>query len=813
MCPSWSITRRGDGGLGQENERWGGGCRGRSTHRIFSFTKFGVCVRLIALALVGQLIVIAGPAKPPPPVTGGSAWPTPCTGSEVPLVDLQTRITAASEGDVLCLAAGTVNATAKIGDWGTKAITLRGAGNMPSTCPDASGAIFTGACGSAGQTIIYHDTTDAAIGGTGNAVNSNVVENIKFLFDASSELSGYGSITVNAGDLTSKPAIIRYNDFVVTGLCDARLILISNKGGVVSRNRFDVEVLEACGWGNTNAVPIISSVGSDDTWWNSASTFGSADTTGEANLYVEQNLFIGTNVTSDRTGNSRTAWRFNEMRSASLGGHGYDSNARGIRAFETYNNHFVCDPSFQMNIGVWISDRGGTGFTHSNTFDAYNTSTCDYTGDGTAYAYAFTINRAFQASSVGAWPGVYPDTYPISHQLGWGWISGSNQTVGDSTTQNLPGGSGFAQALEPIWVFNNTNNVTAGLEFIGQAAQEQYLLTYNGTRKASGTTVTASSYMNVGQDVVVACTDLIGGSALTIADGANTFTALTGGTNGSLRLSAWRMRVTTGGQMRTVTVTSDSSASAISCVMGVMRGVEASGFDKNPAVLSDSTSPYDGPLSTVLAQANEVVIGYFGLQGPAVYSSVTATTTDAVSAASPDAVGISAPANSAQFGIIGTTGGAANTNTTTALTYRVVTATTSVAPRLTNTTADRTGVAGTVTFKITNGAAMTMLVTDFMQQGREIQSQTNAASCVASGACTLGIGSGTFAQLPTSCTPVSGSGTSAAAGVGFWVTDRGGDWNTLGGGANDGALYRCTSTNTWTLFYTPKTYPHALAAP
>ncbi len=57
--------------------------------------------------------------------------------------------------------------------------------------------------------------------------------------------------------------------------------------------------------------------------------------------------------------------------------------------------------------------------------------------------------------------------------------------------------------------------------------------------------------------------------------------------------------------------------------------------------------------------------------------------------------------------------------------------------------------------------------------------------CVGAGACTTGVGSGT--SLPTTCT----------TGVGFWRTDL-------------QKLYKCTSTNTFTLLYTPYTYPHPL---
>jgi hypothetical protein len=63
---------------------------------------------------------------------------------------------------------------------------------------------------------------------------------------------------------------------------------------------------------------------------------------------------------------------------------------------------------------------------------------------------------------------------------------------------------------------------------------------------------------------------------------------------------------------------------------------------------------------------------------------------------------------------------------------------------------------------------------------------------------TSGTGYGTLALRPTTCTPA----------VGYWATDQG-TWNT-GGAGGQGELFVCTSTNTWTLKYTPYTYPHPL---
>ena len=62
-----------------------------------------------------------------------------------------------------------------------------------------------------------------------------------------------------------------------------------------------------------------------------------------------------------------------------------------------------------------------------------------------------------------------------------------------------------------------------------------------------------------------------------------------------------------------------------------------------------------------------------------------------------------------------------------------------------------------------------------------------------------GVGHGTLANRPTSCT----------TGVAYWASDQG-SWNTSGNGFGQGVLYKCTSTNTWTTYYTPYTYPHPL---
>jgi hypothetical protein len=69
-----------------------------------------------------------------------------------------------------------------------------------------------------------------------------------------------------------------------------------------------------------------------------------------------------------------------------------------------------------------------------------------------------------------------------------------------------------------------------------------------------------------------------------------------------------------------------------------------------------------------------------------------------------------------------------------------------------------------------------------------------------SGGYSCGVGFGTLADRPTSCT----------TGVGYFATDQG-NWNQSGSGGQ-GQLFECASTNTWTLAYTPYIYPHPLVS-
>jgi hypothetical protein len=82
---------------------------------------------------------------------------------------------------------------------------------------------------------------------------------------------------------------------------------------------------------------------------------------------------------------------------------------------------------------------------------------------------------------------------------------------------------------------------------------------------------------------------------------------------------------------------------------------------------------------------------------------------------------------------------------------------------------------------------------------------------------TTGMGFGTFVNRPTTCTPTPEAADAGNGGVGYWATDQG-SWKSavpsqgVWTAGQQGVLYTCSATNTWSVHYTPYTYPHPLAS-
>jgi hypothetical protein len=689
---------------------------------------------------------------------------------------VQATVNAAADGAVICLTAGTVNYDTGVA-FGTKGVEIRGAGTFGSPW------------GSAGQTVIHLRNSAIAFSGFESTGHSTTISNIKFTYGVGSALTNYGIITWNrqGGVGGLKHWLIHHNDFEISGREDSPKSLVTGAlGGVIFRNKFMNQPFPP-NYVTTNLNVVMQGITDDGSLWDSPSTMGSADTSGANNLYVETNYFNGFAVALDQNTSSRVVWRFNEMHNSSTADHGYDSSAFGERHGEFYNNNFICDTIIRQS--GWISKRGGTGMIFNNTFAPFDRNLCGYP-DGRGPAIRLSQFKFLQCESNGGWPGLYPDSYPLAHQLGWGWINASNISVGGATKQAMPGGAGFRQALEPMYIFNNLDNGTDALVYRASGyVSDCRAMAYSSNGKTSGTTLTATGYVSAGQHALVAFGDLVGGAAPTISDNfGNTWSQLQGGTNGGMRLSAWHSRMNASGRV-TVTISFGSSAAARAGVLVTLRQLETSPLDRNPAVVIDNASPYDGPSSGTLIQSNEVVLGYSVLNGPTTHTA-NQFLNDAIVATYPDLRAVFWGYGPGNVGINGTSGGVADSNVSIAVTYRYVNSTTAVQPQIMNQTANRNGILGTVSFR-NNGIDPELQVTDFVQPDREYYQQTTNFNG------TSGVGSGPRSARPASCT----------TGVAYWSIDQG-SWNrSVAGG--QGVLDKCASTNSWqNAWYVPYVYPH-----
>jgi hypothetical protein len=202
----------------------------------------------------------------------------------------------------------------------------------------------------------------------------------------------------------------------------------------------------------------------------------------------------------------------------------------------------------------------------------------------------------------------------------------------------------------------------------------------NNTGSAAGTTLPIGPVaVVVGQLMVAALADRAGGGTPTIADDsdANAWTLLSGPTTSTVRLTKWYKICTTTSAACTVTMTFASNSAKRAGSIAMISTPTASPLDSNVADNTDATTPFDSPLSGTLAQASEVVIGF---RANATTGNMAATSPDLIAATT------------------ATTGGS---STGVGISYRLVAATTSIAPQMTGTSA--AGASGTASFKLGAG--------------------------------------------------------------------------------------------------------------
>jgi hypothetical protein len=339
----------------------------------------------------------------------------------------------------------------------------------------------------------------------------------------------------------------------------------------------------------------------------------------------------------------------------------------GDDQFVTINSNFFYD-------NIYIDD--GTTLDNPSTNGLFVTRKAP-SASGTNNAFDTAIG-----SATNRWD--YVSELPISTGKGWKQ-AGSSQVI---EAYGIQGGSqgdvditGATIIGWKAWLSGAGQDATTG---VPQA-------TATNSAKATGTTLALGAVtVAVGDVVVVLFGDQVVGTAPTIADNlGNTWTPLTGPNTNTARISKWYSAITVAGSM-TATVTFQSSAGARAGALGVWDSSFIGILDKNIANANDSTSPYDCPLSGTLAQANEIVLGF------------CARASNAALVAGASETGIIEAHSSGS--------GGAGANVSVGLTYRLVTATTSIQPQMTGSSV--AGVVGTASFKITPIVAGTPKLVD-----------------------------------------------------------------------------------------------------
>jgi hypothetical protein len=242
----------------------------------------------------------------------------------------------------------------------------------------------------------------------------------------------------------------------------------------------------------------------------------------------------------------------------------------------------------------------------------------------------------------------------------------SSTTAGFSVVTCTGGTNGEDGGLS--WISFCPTSTTFG-DLIG-AASNQALSVTNPFSPSTAQTISAGdlvfvAYAEVTGTTATGCTDNLG----------NTYSALTSGSTTSVYYTV----ATTGGAC-TPAIATTASARDASIVVGCYKGpFDGTPLDKNPAVTaSDNAEPYTAPATGTLAQADELIVGYFLAfnNGEASYDTP-----------SPSARGDAMVA----IGTANTTSGA--------LTSKVVAATTTLTFELSGGTGTRPHTCGVATFK------------------------------------------------------------------------------------------------------------------
>lgn len=258
--------------------------------------------------------------------------------------DVGAAVTAAREGDVVEIPAGTASWTTALVV--TKSLTIKGAG--------------------IGETVILDDIV-------GSKQDEQAVITFQTTQNRYYRLSG---ISIEAGSVST---ILTGGAVRVTGT--TKTFRIDNCRFANLRNRSvfiqdaAVGLIDHCIFNSNGRQSIVVF---HDEW--GGKTFGDGSWAmpvdwGTTNaVYIEESTFVGSTghiAVIDSFAGARWVFRYNSVNNMYLDGHGAGSTGRnrGLRSYEIYGNRLF--GSTQVLFGEAIHSRGGTGVIWSNTASAY----------------------------------------------------------------------------------------------------------------------------------------------------------------------------------------------------------------------------------------------------------------------------------------------------------------------------------------------------------------------------------------------------------------------------------------------------------
>ncbi len=390
-----------------------------------------------------------------------SAGAATLTSPTLSTSDVQTTLNSASAGDTVVLPAGTINWTAGVTLTAPSNLTIKGAG--------------TTATGGGDQTVITDNiASDTAF------FNITVSSSGVFRMTGITFQSGTGAIKDNGTVTFHGPGNVRIDHmhFVMTSASNYKsLLLFNGLFGVLDHCILDFRDLDGI-------YPYNGRLGAGDTAgnyeWTQPTDFG-----GPTYFFVEDNIINGSTsgtVYPTRVFDGFTAAkmvvRFNTLVACCLDEQhatGHAPNDRGMRSQELYGNSVTSPLAHDPNF--CLADMGnGTAMVWGNTCDQVfkniyvfnvtrkDNTTYSQTATPSGWGYAGT---AFNGTG-SSWDGGTvngTDTalgYPCIDQPGRGpgdLLSGDFPSKINNTTGTIHWPN---QALEPIYLWNNTGTIVAG---------------------------------------------------------------------------------------------------------------------------------------------------------------------------------------------------------------------------------------------------------------------------------------------------------------------------------------------------------------